>query len=98
MINLYRIPVKTAVRTRRSPLLLQNQRVQEHREAMTIDPLLSLAEAQTLLGNPCHSTLLRWIRSGTLRAMRPHKTGHYKIKMSEVERFRSQCVGEQVTE
>jgi Helix-turn-helix domain len=89
-------PVKNPVRPRRSPLLLQNQRAQQHREAMSIDPLLSLAEAQLLLGNPCHSTLLRWIKNGVLRAMRPHKTAHYKIRLSEIERFRSEG-GKQVT-
>lgn len=90
-------PVKTPVRSRRSPLLAQNQRVRERHEAMIVDPLLSLAEAQTLLGSPSYHTMRRWLASGALHGWRPHKTGHHKIRLSEIERFRAEGTGEQRT-
>jgi hypothetical protein len=94
MSNLNQIPpVKTPVRTR-SSLLQQSQRMREQREAMVIDPLLSLAQAQAMLGNPCYSTLRRWVSTGLLHAWRAHPTGHHKIRLSEIERFRSQGAGE----
>ena len=83
-MNLNRIPpVKTSV-TRR--LLDQHQQVREDKTALLIDPLMKLAEASQLLGSPSYTTLRSWIRSGALHCWRAGK-GHYKIRLSEVQRF-----------
>ena len=80
-------PVKTAVRQRATPLPLQNQRVREEKQALAIDPLMPLREAIGLLGNPSYALLRVWIKNGTLRCWRASGKGHYRVRLSEVQRF-----------
>ena len=79
-------PVKTSVRHRSTSLLLQHQKVREQKQALTIDPLMPLREAIGLLGNPSYSLLRKWIADGSLRVWRAGR-GHYRIRLSEVQRF-----------
>jgi excisionase family DNA binding protein len=89
MNNLNRIlPVKTAVSQRITPLLAQTQRVRDEKQALTIDPLMRLAEAMPMLGNPSYTTMRGWIRNGTLKVWRAGR-GHFRVRLSEVQRFLS---------
>jgi hypothetical protein len=85
--ELTRLPTKTPVYRRSSPLVQANQKAQEVRQALIVDPLLPLSAAIPLLGNPCYSTLRAWIKSGSLRVWRPSSRGHFKVRLSEVVRF-----------
>jgi hypothetical protein len=88
MNNLNRIPpVKTSVSQRTTPLLAQHQRVRDEKEALTIDPLMRLAEAMPMLGNPSYTTMRGWIKTGALRVWRAGASGHFRIRLSEVQRF-----------
>jgi excisionase family DNA binding protein len=78
--------VKTPIRTRVTPLMLQTQKQLELKQAMLGDPLMPLSEAAPMLGNPSYSTLRKWIRNGSLHVWRAGR-GHYKVKLSEVRRF-----------
>jgi hypothetical protein len=82
------VPVKTAVHLRRTPLLIQNQKVQDQKAALVVDPLMLLSEAVPMLGNPSYSTLRSWIKSGVLRVWRAGRD-HFRVRLSEIERFRA---------
>ena len=86
MNNLNRMPVKSPVRQRLTPLVVEAQRVQEQKRQLAIDPLMLLSEAQPLLGNPSYCTLRKWIKTGSLRVWRVGG-GHFRIRLSEIERF-----------
>jgi hypothetical protein len=90
MQNLNRVPpVKTAVHQRLSPMLVQTMRAQEQKQAMVVDPLMRLAEALPLLGSPSYATLRRWIKVGALRVHRASPRSHFRIRLSEIRRFRA---------
>jgi hypothetical protein len=81
-------PVKTAVSQR--TLLAEHARVRASKEALTIDPLMRLAEASPLLGSPSYALLRRWIADGQLRVWRAGGAGgrgQYRVRLSEVQRF-----------
>ncbi len=89
MNNLNRIPpVKSSVASRTAPLLAQHARVRDEKAALAIDPLMRLAEAMPMLGNPSYVTVRGWIKTGALRVWRAGK-GHYRVRLSEVQRFLS---------
>jgi excisionase family DNA binding protein len=89
MQTLNRIPpVKTSVSQRTAPLLAQTQKVREDKRALTIDPLMRLAEAMPMLGNPSYTTVRGWIKTGALRVWRAGR-GHFRVRLSEVQRFLS---------
>lgn len=81
------LPVKASVSARTASLLAQHQRVREQKQALTIDPLMPLREAVSLLGSPSYTTLRSWIKDGQLRVWRASKGGHFRIRLSEVQRF-----------
>ena len=82
------LPVKSAVRPRTQSLASQVQKAQDRKQAMAVDPLLKLAEAQVLLGNPSYSVLRGWIAAGKLKVWRVGH-GHIRVRLSEVERCRA---------
>jgi predicted site-specific integrase-resolvase len=61
--------------------------MREKRNLMLSDPLLPLRDAMTLMGNPSYTSVRSWIKTGKLNVWRVGTTGHYKVRMSEVERF-----------
>jgi excisionase family DNA binding protein len=79
-------PVKTSVASRNAPLLAQHERIRAEKVALFVDPLMRLAEAMPMLGNPSYMTVRSWIKKGTLKVWRVEK-GHFKIRLSEVQRF-----------
>jgi pSer/pThr/pTyr-binding forkhead associated (FHA) protein len=79
-------PVKSPVRQRLTPLVLQTQKVYEERNAIAVDPLLKLSEAVSLLGNPSYTTLRSWIKSGSLHCFRVGR-GHHRVRLSEIKQF-----------
>jgi excisionase family DNA binding protein len=81
-------PVKSSVRQRLTPLVLQAQKAAEQRQAIAVDPLMKLSEAASLLGNPSYSVLRKWIKDGSLRVWRAGK-GHFRVRLSEIQRFLS---------
>lgn len=80
------LPVKTSVASRTSPLLVQNERVRAEKTALVVDPLMKLAEAMPMLGNPSYTTVRSWIACGSLRVWRAGR-GHFRIRLSEIRRF-----------
>jgi hypothetical protein len=64
------------------------EKAQAQRQALTCDPLISLSEAIPMLGNPSYSALRVWIKTGALRVWRAGKHGHFKVRLSEIARFR----------
>lgn len=87
MPNLNRIPpVKTSVSQRAMPLLAQHEQVRADKAALVIDPLMRLAEAVPLLGNPSYALLRVWIKTGQLRVWRAGR-GHFRVRLSEIKRF-----------
>lgn len=82
------MPVRTPVRQRVMPMLLQTLKAQEQKQALVVDPLMKLSAAVPMLGNPSYSLLRSWIRSGALRVWRAGH-GHYRVRLSEIERFRA---------
>jgi hypothetical protein len=85
------LPVKTPVGQRVTPTTAQSVRAAQEKQALVIDPLMPLREAVGMLGNPSYSLLQRWIRTGALRVWRlPGGRGQYRIRLSEVQRFRSE--------
>jgi hypothetical protein len=81
------LPVKTSSSRRQAHLLAQHQTIRETKKALLVDPLLRLAEARDLLGNPSYTTMRSWIADGRLRVLRPGRVGPFKIRLSECERF-----------
>lgn len=69
--------------TLKTPVLSRSSLLAPHEQ----DPSLRLAEAQRLLGDPCYTSLLSWIRNGELRAWRPSGRGHYRVKLSSIKAF-----------
>jgi excisionase family DNA binding protein len=83
------LPVRTPVRQRVTPMLAQTMKAVEQMRSMTVDPLMPLSKAVPLLGNVSYGTLRRWIASGALRVHRATPRGHFRVRLSEVERFRT---------
>jgi hypothetical protein len=86
------LPVKTNLSQRTTPLSVQLEQVQAQRRSLAADPLLKLADAVSLLGNPSYNTLRKWIADGTLHVWRAGR-GHFRVRLSEITRFRA--AGEQ---
>ena len=85
------IPVKTPVHQRMTPTLAQSVRAAEQKQALVVDPLMKLSEAVPMLGNPSYSLLRRWISTGVLKVWRlPGGRGQFRIRLSEVQRFRTE--------
>jgi hypothetical protein len=93
-------PVKTPVGQRVTPTTAQSVRAAQEKQALVVDPLMPLREAVPMLGNPSYSLLQKWIRTGVLRVWRlpgdrSQKAngagrGQYRVRLSEVQRFRSE--------
>jgi excisionase family DNA binding protein len=81
------MPCKTSVTQRNAAILAQHQQIRESKTALLVDPLLRLSECMGLLGSPSYTTVRSWIKSGSLRAVRPGGRGPYRCRLSEVERF-----------
>jgi hypothetical protein len=81
-------PVKASVQSRTNSTLLSAIKAKQQKDAMTIDPLMRLSEAVPLLGNPSYQLLRAWIKRGELHVWRAGR-GHYRVRLSEIERFRS---------
>ena len=64
------------------------QEARERKNVLVVDPLMLLSEAQPLLGNPSYSVLRGWIAAGKLKVWRVGRS-HFRIRLSEVERFLS---------
>jgi hypothetical protein len=82
----FKAPVRA---TLRSPLALQVERQIAAKNRLMADGLVDLKTAQLALGNPCYSTLRRWIKSGILPVVRFSKRGHYKVRQSVLDELRS---------
>jgi excisionase family DNA binding protein len=80
------VPVRTPVRDRHQTLTPQAQQAQERKQALVNDPLMLLRAAVPLLGCPSYDTLRKWIANGSLRVWRVGRS-HYRIRLSEIERF-----------
>jgi excisionase family DNA binding protein len=80
-------PIKTPVHQRVTLPTVQAQQIRDAKQALTADPLMPLREAFPMLGNPSYTLARRWIREGLLRAWRVGRFGHFKVRLSEVQRF-----------
>jgi excisionase family DNA binding protein len=81
-------PVKATVVSRTNSTLNSSIKANQQKQALVVDPLMRLSEAVPLLGNPSYQLLRKWIKDGSLRVWRAGH-GHYRVRLSEIERFRS---------
>jgi hypothetical protein len=82
------MPVKTPVHLRTASMMQQTLRAQQQKQDFVVDPLLKLSEALPMLGSPGYATLRRWIKEGALRVHRATPHSHFRVRLSEIERFR----------
>jgi excisionase family DNA binding protein len=88
MPTLPHLPVKATVVSRTNSTLNSAIKANQQKQALVVDPLMRLSEAVPLLGNPSYQLLRKWIKDGSLRVWRANG-GHYRVRLSEIERFRS---------
>jgi len=64
-------------------------RKQQKHALMTPDRLYTIKQARALLGNPCATTVRRWLKVGILHGTRIGPRGYFRIPQSEIERVRA---------
>ncbi len=87
MPEIVQLPARAPVRATplRTPLSRRVEQSLAAQDRLFSDPLVSLRTAQLALGNPCYSTLQRWIKLGILPVVRFSKKGHYKVRQSTLD-------------